>query len=407
MAISTRTQERLKIKDFKLNALLDITKAINANLPVQGLLQQYEIVLRENLGIEKLTLFTKDGTWKSVLHFGFDASVLPEFQDETFFQKKNEVTLNAGPKNESFDLNIPVLQDDLPIAYVLVGDIGEQIIGMSPAIKHIRFIETLTNVLVVAIQNRKLQEASLAQERTRKELELAAEMQNILLPTSLPKNEYYEVSAVYRAHQQVGGDYYDFLELNEDESMFCMADVSGKGVSAAFLMANFQAYLRAIFAYKKTNLKEMVIELNDRVMNSAMGEKYITLFLATYNRKTRLLQYINCGHNPPVLADSRGYTQVLKHGTIGLGMFEELPKLSMGELILEKDSWIVCFTDGLVETENSSNEEFGTERLENLVLANFKLSPAELNHLLLNQCIEFKGEMPFVDDLAILSCRIF
>ncbi|MDZ4752424.1 MAG: PP2C family protein-serine/threonine phosphatase [Flavobacteriales bacterium] len=407
MAVSTRTQERLKIKDYKLNALLDITKAINSQLSVDGLLMQFENVLRQHLGLEKLILFTYEQKWKSLLHFGFDASVLPEFQDASFFNAKKEVTLNAGPRNEAFDLIIPVFHDNEPLAYVLVGDIGEQSIGMSPAIKHMRFIETLTNVLVVAIQNRKLQEASLQQERTRKELELAAEMQSILLPSSLPKNEYYEVSAVYKAHQQVGGDYYDFLDLGDDEAMFCMADVSGKGVSAAFLMANFQAYLRAIFSYSKSDLKSMVVELNKRVMNSAMGEKYITLFLATYNRKTRVLQYINCGHNPPVLADANGYTQLLKHGTIGLGMFEELPKLAMGEVIVHPDSWVVCFTDGLVETENEQNQEFGNERLEQLILANYKLSPNELNHLLLSNCTEFKGEMPFVDDLAILSCHIF
>jgi sigma-B regulation protein RsbU (phosphoserine phosphatase) len=402
MSTSDKQRERLKLRDFKLNALLDITRAINANLSVEDLLLKFEEVLRRHLNIEKLTLYTRDTSWKSLFHFGFDGQQMPEVNDESFFKASDTIRLNT----ETFDVVIPVFQDEVPIAYVLVGDVSDDI-GVSPVIKHMKFIETITNVLVVAIQNRKLQEESLAQERTRKELELAAEMQAILLPGSLPKNEHYEVSAVYRAHQQVGGDYYDFLELNEEEVMFCMADVSGKGVSAAFLMSNFQAYLRAIFSYRKGDLAAMVNELNSRVMNSAMGEKYITLFLATYNRVTRRLQYINCGHNPPVLADSHGYTQLLKMGTIGLGMFNELPKLAMGEVKLEPGSVIVCFTDGLVETENAANEEFGTERLEKLILQNFTISPAELNHLILAECTEFKGEMPFVDDLALLCCRFF
>ena len=275
-----RLEQKLRQRDFKLNALLEITKAINANLPIDGLLSEYERVLRSELSIEKLILYTKaDQKWACLLEYGVEDGLTKTIADESFFQTK-EISFSEGRRSESFDLIIPIRQNDQPIAYLLVGDATEQELKISPVIKHMRFIETLTNVLVVAIENRKMTQERLRQERVKKELELAAEMQAILLPQSLPKTNEYEVSAVYKAHQQVGGDYYDFLELNQDEVMFCMADVSGKGVSAAFLMANFQAYLRSIFAYRNGDLKDIVVELNDRVMHSAMGEKYITLFLA-------------------------------------------------------------------------------------------------------------------------------
>jgi phosphoserine phosphatase RsbU/P len=404
---SSRLNDKVKQREFKLNALLDITNAINANVDVKELLASYERVLKNNLSIEKLILFTKEDRWKCILKYGVEDGEIHDIDDDSFFTKQHETTLTTGLNQESFDLTIPILQNDRPIAYLLVGDRGEQEIKMSPVIKHMKFIQTLTNVLVVAIQNRKLQEESLRQERIKKELELAAEMQAILLPHKLPKNSSFEVGAFYKAHQQVGGDYYDFLELNENEVMFCMADVSGKGVSAAFLMANFQAYLRSIFSYRNGDLVEIVRELNDRVMQTAMGEKYITLFLAVYRKSTRMLSYINCGHNPPVLADSHGYTQQLKNGTIGLGMFEELPKLREGEVKIDPSSVIVCFTDGLVETENQNNEEYGTERLEKLVLTYFNDSISDLNDIILQSLNEFKGEAPYHDDLAILSCRFF
>lgn len=403
MSGSNRLNEKLKQRDFKLNALLQMTKAINGNLGVSDLLAQYENLLRNELGIEKLVLFTREENWKCILKYGVKEGDIPEVTDERFFSDRKDITL----REETFDFVIPVSQDNKQLAYLLVGDKVEEEIKMSPVVKHMNFIETLTNVLVVAIENRKLALESLRQERVKNELELAAEMQAILLPNKLPKNKNFEVSSVYRAHQQVGGDYYDFLELNEDESMFCMADVSGKGVSAAFLMANFQAYLRAIFAYRRTSLKEIVIELNNRVMDSAMGEKYITLFIATYNCKTRKLQYINCGHNPPVLADSKGYTQLLKLGCIGLGMFEELPNIAMGELELVHHSTIVCYTDGLVETENANGEEFGLERLEKAVLSNYELSVSDLNKTILQWLNDYKGEMLYMDDLAVLTCRFF
>ena len=407
MTQTSRLTEKLRQRDFKLNALLEITTAINENLSVDRLLEEYEKVLREKLLIEKLILFTREEKWKCILKYGVKDVEIHDISDETFFRQQNEITLTTEMTSEAFDLTIPVLQNDEPIAYLLVGDLGEQAIRISPVIKHMKFIQTLTNVLVVAIQNRKLQEESLRQELVKKELELAAEMQAILLPHSLPKNSSYEVSAFYKAHQQVGGDYYDFMELNDDEVMLCMADVSGKGVSAAFLMANFQAYLRSIFAYRNGDLVEIVRELNERVMQTALGEKYITLFLAVYRKSTRILNYINCGHNPPIVADPHGYTQVLKHGTIGLGMFESLPKVLEGELRLDPGAVLVCFTDGLVETENADDQDYGTERLEKLVLTYFKDGMAELNNTILQSLNEFKGDAPYNDDIAILSCRFF
>ena len=400
-----RLNNKVKQRDFKLNALLEITAAINANLSVGSLLEQYERVLREHLSIEKIILFTKEETWRCILRFGVQQGEIKEIISDDFFTKNKDISLTTGRSKESFDLAIPIVQNGQTIAYVLAGDNSEQEIRMSPVIKHMRFIQTITNILVVAIQNRQLQEENIRQERVKKELELAAEMQAILLPHHLPKNKNYEVSAFYKAHQQVGGDYYDFMELTEDEVMFCMADVSGKGVSAAFLMANFQAYLRSIFAYNKGSLTEIVTELNKRVMQTALGEKYITLFLGVYNKSTRLLRYVNCGHNPPLVGDSNGYTQQLKLGTIGLGMFEELPKVVEGNIMLEPGSIIVCYTDGLVETENLSKEEYGTDRLEKVLLAFFKDGISIINDTIMQSLNDFKGEAPYNDDLAILSCR--
>ncbi len=405
MKATSRLTEKLKQRDFKLDALLELTMAINANLSVEELLNQYELVLRQHLGISKLILFTKEVNWKCLLKYGMAQGEIYDVTDESFFSANDRITFAIGHSKEAFDVTVPILQNDKPIAYLLVGDEVEQEIRMSPVVKHMKFIQTLTNVLVTAIRNRQFQEENLRQEIVRKELELAAEMQAILLPHSLPRNEHYDVSAFYKAHQQVGGDYYDFLELNDNEVMFCMADVSGKGVSAAFLMANFQAYLRSIFAYRNGDLTEIIRELNDRVIATAMGEKYITLFLAVYKRSTRVLNYVNCGHNPPILVDANGYTQMLKHGTVGIGMFDKLPKVVEGEVKLSPKSVVVCFTDGLVETENEDGEAYGESRLEKLILSYFNDSMSDLNDILLESVNEFRNEEPYRDDLAILSCR--
>jgi len=111
--------------------------------------------------------------------------------------------------------------------------------------------------------------------------------------------------------------------------------------------------------------------------------------------------------NPPVLGDSNGYTQQLKLGTIGLGMFEELPKVVEGRVALEPDSILICFTDGLVETENVHKEEYGPERLEKVLLAFFKDGISVINDTIMQSLNDFKGEAPYNDDLAILSCRFY
>jgi sigma-B regulation protein RsbU (phosphoserine phosphatase) len=404
-----RITEKTKVLEFKLRALLDLTHAINANRAIGELLDLYKTVMNKELGIDKLVLFQKsESNWIPLFQFGIDGVPEP-IKDETFFHGGQSTALanSAVGNNDAFDIVIPVYHNDIPIAYVLTGDLEEDQLGMSRAVKHMNFVQTFTNVMLVAIRNKKLAEENLRQEILRKELELAAEMQAILVPHELPVTNTFEISAVYRPHQQVGGDYYDFAFLNEDEFMFCVADVSGKGVSAAFLMANFQAYLRAIFQYLQLPLEEAVKELNQRVMRSAMGEKFITFFVATYNTSTRMLQYVNCGHNPPVLVNKNDEVRFLSQGSIGLGILESIKNVSKGTMLVEPGSTLVCYTDGLVELENEDNQEYGTDRLINVITTGSYGSMDELNRQIMEDINTYKGSMPYVDDIALLTCRFF
>ncbi|MFZ6051900.1 PP2C family protein-serine/threonine phosphatase [Halocola ammonii] len=404
-----RLTKKLELKGYKLNALLEITQAINKNLDVEELLDLYRNVLVNRLGIEKVILFAEEmGNWTCILKVGV-AGEIRDIKDESFFNQSESISLNltSGGQTESFDVVIPVHHDEVPLAYLMVGDLGEDEIRMSPVIKHMKFIQTLTNIIIVAIRNKKFIEQSLVQERINKELELAAEMQSLLLPKEFPEHEAYKVSAVYKPHQQVGGDYYDFLQLNDEEIMMCMADVSGKGVSAAFLMSNFQANLRALFSYRQPNMLELIQELNERVMSSARGEKFITFFVCIYNLKTRKLKYVNCGHNPPVLTDESGDIELLSLGTYGLGMFDEIPQVNLGEITVKPNSTVMCYTDGLVEMENDNREEYGMKRLINILRKAHELSPLDLNKKIMREIDDFRESQPYFDDTAILSCRIF
>ena len=398
-----RLEQRLELQDYKLSALLDVTQGINDRASEEELLDKFRASLAEHLGIHRLVLYAFDGSWRCLLANGIDGDV-PEVQDEAFFEQKGEVFLSSTSGAEQFDVVIPVLHNDKPLAYLLAGDTQEGQ-GVSPVVKHLNFIQTLTNVLVVALQNQRLELERASQEATRRELELAATMQSMLVPTEWPEDRDMDVAAFYKPHLEVGGDYYDVFAVDEDRMVFCMADVSGKGIAAAFLMSNFQANLRASFQYEPDDLTSVVNRLNERVSENAKGEKYITVFAAVYHRKKRELQYVNCGHNPPLIMLADGKTQQLELGSVGLGMFREIPSLETGVVQLDRDSTLVCFTDGLVEQENEEGVPYGMQRMEEILRERRGMPVKDVQTALINSVKNFKGEEPSFDDTALMVVR--
>jgi sigma-B regulation protein RsbU (phosphoserine phosphatase) len=401
---------RLRLKDFKLSSLLEITKAINNNFSQEKLLEIYEYILREQLGISKLTLFIYDGQadWNCLIKYGTRTRA-KQINVEEDLSHIREITVIESSSKEflhSFDIAIPVFHKDQPLAYLLIGDLNEDAVKISPTIKHMPFIQTLTNIIVVAIENKRLAKDIIKQEVYRKELEVASALQGQLFPSTFPSNDIIDIAARYEAHYQVCGDYYDYIRLNKNEFVFCIGDVSGKGVGAALLMSNFQANLRAIVMYSNVALPEVIVALNDRVMESAKGEKFITFFLGKYNMHTKQLQYINAGHNPPVLTDGDGAI-ILTKGCTGLGMFEQLPSVEMGEVEVVPNTALVAYTDGLVEMENNAGKQFGSERLIDIIHQNYQLNMSDLNNLIFTELEIYKEDQPYLDDTAILSLRIF
>lgn len=398
-----RLEQRLEVQDYKLNALLDVTQGINARANEADLLEQYRVTLAENLGIHRLVLYANNDGWRCLLSNGVSGEI-PAVLEASFFDQGGQVQLHSSQGNEDFDVVIPVLHNDEPLAYLLAGD-TEEGTGVSPVVKHLRFIELLTNVLIVALQNKRLELERVRQEATRRELELAADLQSMLVPADWPRDRDVDVAAFYKPHLEVGGDYYDVFSVDEDRLVFCMADVSGKGIAAAFLMSNFQANLRAIFQYEPGDLAKVVTQLNERVMDNAKGEKYITLFAAVYNRRNQSLQYINCGHNPPVLMSADGTTQQLELGCCGLGMFRDIPSIESGTVNIRSGATLLCYTDGLVEQENSDDVPFGMQRMEEVVRERRGMSVDAVQEALIEAVRTFKGSEPSFDDTALMVVR--
>ncbi len=400
---------RLKQYSFKLNSLLEITQAINSNLPIAGLLNKYRSILQDELNIGKIIIYKLNDKWDSILALGISDKDIEDIDVSRDLVHYKEITFVTSSPNKSlnrFDIIIPVITQDTPLAFVLIGDIDEEAEGVSPTIKHLHFIQTLSNVIIVAIENIRLFNESLRQEAMKKELELASRMQNMLIPADnkLPSGKNIHIKAFYHPHFEVGGDYYDCFALSEHDVGFCIADVSGKGISAAILMSNFQANLKALFTHGAP-LPQLVEELNKRVMESANGEKFITLFIGQYNSQTRKLEYINAGHNPPLLYEKKKKEMMLlRNGCVGMGMLDQIPVIETGEKILEEPTKILCYTDGLVELVDEDGVEFGTKNIERLLSNPYSIAK-NIDDIIVDQKI-LTGSTAIFDDITILGLEL-
>jgi sigma-B regulation protein RsbU (phosphoserine phosphatase) len=394
---------RLKISRFKLDSLLDITLLINANLPAEELLAKYESILRNNLGIGKILIFKYSEKWECLLNGGFPREYETDIDIESQLLRFTETSFRDENLDiEGVEILIPVHNNNIPLAFILIGDIEEEGQGVSPVIKHLHFIQTISSIIIVAIENIRLFKETLRQETLKKELELAAKMQQKLIPENraMPQNELMVVNGFYYPHYEVGGDYYDCIELSDSKTGFCIADVSGKGISAALLMSNFQASLRALFT-DSIDLPSLIYKLNSFTLANAAGEKFITLFVARYDHKKGILEYINAGHNPPVLYNAiTGEVTHLHSLCVGIGMIDEIPPVKEAVVNISNYSKLVCYTDGLSDLKDGEGKEILTKEIIRHITNN---EPVEKNMRAMLEQLGIPDNNPdLFDDVSII-----
>lgn len=396
-------ESELNLQQHQVNRLLNITQAINNNVSAAELYNMYQSFLKYELGVSKMALFIrKEERWICASSIGIPsdqldtdiAALLPRFV------KPENLEGNGTPFLREFDVVIPVLHKDQPIAYVFIGGFGED----EDMYNKVQLITTITNIIAVAIENKRLFKRQLEQERLKKEMELASEVQRMLIPKTLPQKEAYEFASIYQPQLGVGGDYYDYLEIEDGKIAFCVGDISGKGVAAALLMANFQANFHTLIN-KRASLDEFIRDLNSSVNLITGGERFITFFIAEYDLQERRLRYVNAGHNPPVLVND-GQLFLLNKGCTILGSFRHLPEVEIGELYIDGEAMILSFTDGLTDLKNNDGEYLRERMIYEFVTRHYTCSAVHFNHLLMERIEEFRGEQNYPDDFTVLTCKI-
>ncbi len=401
-------RKQFEIKELELNALLEITQSINNNLPEDSLYKIYNFTLRSNLNIKKLALFVLDDEWHCKTHFGTNChfgniALLHEFKT---VQKISHLRDFPDCEFSEFDIIIPVAHKNNTLALAFIGGLDRISMGYENE-DGLKFVQALSNIIIVAIENKKLARKQLEQEALRKELEIASDVQQFLFPEKLPNTPVLKVEASYLPHDRVGGDYYDYIPINQNQFLICVADVSGKGIPAALMMSNFQASLRTLVRLTP-NLVDIVEALNYQVLENTKGEKFITFFAAIYDIRLKTMVYVNSGHNPPILWDRKSGIRTLEDGSTVLGAMHPLPFLNEGFITDLEDFLLFCYTDGLTETINEEGNEFGSDAL----ISYFSQPNAHNKSLktihqdLIVALDTFKGRNPYNDDITILSCRV-
>jgi len=243
----------------------------------------------------------------------------------------------------------------------------------------------------------------------KRDLQIAREIQTWLLPGAPPQIPGISIAYITRPANTVAGDYYDVFprpgKTNEDNRVvFAVADVAGKSIPAAMLMATFQASLKTL-STAQVALPELVANVNKYACsNSQGGLRFTTAFLAEYDAARRIFYYINAGHNNPILRRASGLIERLDVGGLPLGIQSEA-KYESASVALAPGDWLVIFTDGLVEAENANQEEYGEARLLSVINAAAASTPTEMLKRLLAELDLFVGQTPQRDDVTCLLIK--
>jgi sigma-B regulation protein RsbU (phosphoserine phosphatase) len=282
--------------------------------------------------------------------------------------------------------------------------LGRRINNIDYTDADIEFIFSVGSLAIISMENRRLFREALEKQKMEEELDFAREIQRNLLPQKIPSYKNFDIAAVNVSSKQVGGDYYDIIKLDEDNCCVAIADVSGKGVPASLLMANMQAFLQVI-CRQNVPLDEATGLINDLISKNTADGKFITFFWGILHDTNKSFEYVNAGHNPPLLIRS-GKIIKLEIGGMILGVMQTISPYRSSRVELIKDDVIVMFTDGISEAMNKKGEEFSDETLEKLSLELAEETSENIIKHIQNEVQKFTDGASQSDDITLVVIKV-
>ena len=414
------SEEDKQLEIDHLNSIINATKLINSLLEPDELMESIRTIARDELQAEKSTIFLgneenqelhsaylEDKHLDINLTFGSGLAglvaktgksiIIDDAQNDDRFYKGVDEISGYVTKNVVCAPMYNKEQKLIGVFQVLNSKKGK----FSESDK--RFLEDLSIQAALAIENAFLYAEALEKKKLEEELDLAHDIQQKLLPRVFPQKSGYDFHGLNIAAHAVGGDYYDIIELDQTSLLFALGDVSGKGMAAALLMANLQASLRAQ-AGIHSQIIELTSSLNNHICNSTSSTQYITFFSGILDVKNNEIKYCNAGHNPPLLIKNNGDTELLKGGGIPLGFIPNTI-YSESNKVIEKGDILVVFSDGIIETFDKDENEFGESRLAELIHKLKSLGSKEITEKIIDALKDFAAGNPATDDVTLLILK--
>jgi len=279
--------------------------------------------------------------------------------------------------------------------------LGDKLRGGGYTQSDLEFIFSLSNLAFVSLENARLFNEELEKKKMESELLIAREIQQGLLPRTLPTIDGFEIAAENISSKQVGGDYYDAIPTDNNKFIITIADVSGKGTPASLLMANVQATVHALVPFQLA-LSIATARINDLIYRNTSSDKFITFFWGSLDAKSKKFQYVNAGHNPPFVMRRDGTIERLSDGGLILGIMKTIVPYQEGSVALNSGDSVILFTDGVSEAMDINGVDYTEERLESFVKGlNGKSASAMLSDII-NEIQRYCTGAAQYDDITLI-----
>jgi serine phosphatase RsbU (regulator of sigma subunit) len=331
--------------------------------------------------------------------------------DEVVIRGKSVLTSDAQ-HDPRFASGTVVLQGIRSVLAVPLG-VADKVFGIiyadSPIAEgrftedHLKLLTTLASVAAIRVENARLLEAQLQQERLERELQLAMEIQQRFQPTAPPVVPGYELQGISFPCYEIGGDYYDFIEREDGRLVIALGDVSGKGTAAALLMSSLHAAVHAQAGSHET-LVETISAVNRYLADNIPPNRFVTLFYAELDPASGALSFLNAGHNPPLIVHSAGTVEQLASGGLPLGIKRDA-EYREGRTQLQMGDVLVIYSDGVTEAASPSGEEFGPTRLYEVVSRNIDASAAGVRDRIESALTKFSQGTQAADDITLVIVK--
>lgn len=406
--------------DFR-NIAEQFSRELATIFDLNELKKNVSTVLREQMLIEKVSFCLRDWTTGSyeltsemdtampAMRFNSNDSMLeklrehqkPVYIDELIAAPLENSECWKGLRNDVYELIVPLQDRRNVLGFVAL---SPKLSGYSYSYEDMTALNILGNQLVTAVTNAWLYEESLEKQRMEKEMTLARQIQQDLLPKTLPCSDKFEFAAFTEPALQVGGDYFDFLQTERKTIGVVVADASGKGMPAALLISQLQATLRSEVRNNRS-LADMISNANYLISTSTSPEKFVTIFMGELDEQTLKFSYCNAGHNYPFVIKQDGTIEYFRTGGLLVGAFPTAMYES-AEYQLAPGDIVFFYTDGLNEAHDAKYEEYGEERLVDFIKKNRGLPARELTDRVISEIRSFSNNTAAEDDMTVIVLKI-